>query len=135
MILRTYGTTIQSVELNFDSKALNEIGFRRDRQTSIPVEEFEAGWETVEEREFAPRHEGSVQDETEQELLRAMETPIRAWLEELEEGEALLVLNDDRDYPKTRHSSKVVVERGENRLHFTAWVEPPLRLARVRKAG
>jgi len=64
-----------------------------------------------------------------------METPIRAWLEELEEGEALLVLNDDRDYPKTRHSSKVVVERGENRLHFTAWVEPPLRLARVRKAG
>jgi hypothetical protein len=134
MILRTYGTTVQSVELNFDSKALNEIGFRRDRQTSIPVEEFEAGWETVEEREFAPRAEGSVQDETEQELLAAMEEPIRAWLEELEEGEALFVLNGDRDYPKTRHSSKVVVERGENRLHFTAWVEPALRLARVRKA-
>lgn len=135
MILRRYGTTVHSVELNFDSKALNEIGFRRDRETSIDEAEFEAGWETVEEREMAPTSEGPVQDEADQALLDSMKAEIQAWLGELGEDEALLVLNGNDDYPKTRHKSKVVVERGENRLHFTGWVEPPLRMARVRKTG
>ena len=40
MILRRYGKTFESVELNFDSKALNEIGFRRDREQSFDAEEF-----------------------------------------------------------------------------------------------
>ena len=37
MIFRLYGNTYHSVELNFDSKALNEIGFRRDKADSIPA--------------------------------------------------------------------------------------------------
>ncbi|MEJ2539712.1 MAG: hypothetical protein P8188_07055 [Gemmatimonadota bacterium] len=134
MILRRYGSALQSVEMNFDSKALNEIGFRRDRGTSIPVDEFESEWITVETRELAPTAEGTVQDQTQQELLDAMEEEIRDWLGELDEGEAILVENENDDYPKLRDDSKVVLERGQNRLHFFSRVEPPLRLSRVRKA-
>lgn len=135
MILRRYGNTVQSVELNFDAKALNEIGFRRDRVTSMDTEAFESSWERIEEREFAPRTEGSVQHEVEQALLDEMEAEITSWTDELDEGEALYVESEAPDFPKTRHVSKKVVEAGENRLHFSAWVEPPLRLSRVRKAG
>ncbi len=135
MILRKYGTTVQSVELNFDAKALNEIGFRRDRATSMDTEAFEAEWERQEEREFAPRAEGLVQHEVEQALLDEMESEIRAWMADLQEGEALYVESDAADYPKTRHDTRTIVEAGENRLYFSAWVEPPLRMSRVRKAG
>jgi len=40
MILLRYGTTIQSVEPNFDSKAFTEIGFRRDRGYSSLASDF-----------------------------------------------------------------------------------------------
>ena len=135
MILRKYGTSVQSVEIDFDAKALNEIGFRRDRVISMDTAAFESGWERVEEREFAPRSEGRIQHEVEQALLDEMEAEITAWIGELAEGEALFVESEAPDYPKTRHSSKTIVDAGENRLHFSAWVEPPLRLSRVRKAG
>jgi hypothetical protein len=135
MILRRYGTSVHSVELNFDAKAIHEIGFRRDRKTSIPTEAFEAEWERLEERDFAARAEGAVQADVEQEMLRDMEAGITEWLATLEEGEALYVESEGADFPKTRHSSKKIVEAGENRLHFSAWVEPPLRVSRVRKAG
>jgi hypothetical protein len=134
MILRRYGTSVQSVELNFDARALTEIGFRRDRVTSMEAAAFEADWERLEEREFAARTEGMVQQEVEQALLDEMEAGITGWIGELGEGEALLVESEGTDYPKTRHASKTIVEAGENRLHFSAWVEPPLRLSRVRKA-
>ena len=35
MILKQYGTTYQSVETNFNPRALTEIAFRRDRAFSI----------------------------------------------------------------------------------------------------
>lgn len=135
MILRKYGNTVQSVELNFDAKALSEIGFRRDRATSFGAEAFEADWERLEERAFAPRAEGIVQHEVEQALLDEMEAEITGWIGELGDGEALFVESEGTDSPKTRHESKTIVEAGENRLHFSAWVEPPLRISRVRKAG
>ena len=47
MILRRYGTTIQSVEVNFDSKAFTEIGFRRVHAFSASAEDFLAGHERV----------------------------------------------------------------------------------------
>ena len=40
MLLRRYGSRLQSVELNFDSKALNEIGFRRDHAVALDPDEF-----------------------------------------------------------------------------------------------
>ena len=46
MILRRYGTTMQSVETNFDSKAFTEIGFRRDHAFSAP-DDFLARHERV----------------------------------------------------------------------------------------
>ena len=131
MILRRYGTSMQSVELNFDSKALNEIGFRRDHVFAVPVDEFESGWNRLGVREMAPRDEGWVQDETEQALLDHLESEIGEMLRTLAEDEILVVENQQGvDYPKTRHSSKVVVHAGENRLFFSAWVEPPVKVAR-----
>lgn len=136
MILRRYGSSMHSVELNFDSRALTEIGFRRDHGTSIPVEQFRQEWEQVEERDFACTAEGPVQDETEQDLLEIMEREIREWLQGFPDGDVLVVESESGvDHPKTRHRSSVIPERGENRLHFKAWVEPPLRLARYRRRG
>ena len=131
MILRRYGSSMQSVEMDFDAKALNEIGFRRDHQFSLPAEEFEAGYREVEVREFAPRDEGWVQNETEQSLLDHLEKQVREMESELGEDEVLLVLNEQGvDYPKAKHSSKTASRDGETRLFFTSWVEPALRLGR-----
>ena len=134
MILKRYGTSIQSVEINFDAKAMNEIGFRRDRATSIPSDDFDAGWEKLEEHVFAPTAEGSVQGATEQAMLDELEAEIRKLLEGLGDGEALYVESQQGvDYPKTRHDTKTVVEDGENRLHFFARIEPGLRIGHYRK--
>lgn len=136
MILRRYGESYQSVETAFDAKALNEIGFRRDREHSIPVEEFERGFEQVEEHAFTAREEGSVHDEVERGALAALEAQIRALEAGLGEGEVLVVLSEQGvDYPKTQTDQKTVVEQGENRLRFTVTIEPPLRIGRYRRQG
>lgn len=134
MIVRRYGTTVQSVELNFDSRALTEIGFRRDREWSSSTEDFERDFESVEEFALEATAEGSVQDTTEQSLLDQLETQVRELEEGLGEHEILCIESEQgRDYPKTRQKTRTVVFEGENRLHFEAWVEPPLRLARYRR--
>lgn len=136
MILKRYGASYQSVDPNFDSKALNEVGFRRDQELTIPVAEFEAGWEHVASHELSVDAEGHVQDHTEQLLLDRLE----ARLLELEDGLAgdhLLVLEngDGTDYPKTRQEMKSVVVEGETKLHFRYTVAPPLRMGVYRKRG
>jgi len=135
MILKRYGNSFQSVELNFDSKALNEIGFRRDRAHSLPVDELESGYEKVTEHELTAEAEGRVQDHTEQALLDKLTARIRELLEGLGEGEVLVFENEDGvDYPKTRQKLRNLVEDGENVLHFTYGVAPPLRFGVYRKA-
>ena len=57
MIFRQYGMSFQSVELNFDSKALNEVGFRRNHQRSIGVDAFRSEYELVETREIVAEAE------------------------------------------------------------------------------
>lgn len=127
---------MHSVDLNFDSRALTEIGFRRDREWSEPTEDFEAGWERVEGHDLDARSEGDVQDETERTLLDEIEARVRELDAGLAEGEVLVVESEQgTDWPKTRHSTRTVVVEGENRLHFTGWVEPPLRIARFRRRG
>lgn len=134
MIVRRYGTTVQSVELNFDSRALTEIGFRRDRDWSSSTEDFERDFESVEEFALEATAEGDVQDTTEQSLLDQLETRVRELEEALDEHEILCIESEQgQDYPKTRQKTRTVVVEGENRLHFEAWVEPPLRLARYRR--
>lgn len=134
MILKQYGTAYHSVEINFDSRALTEIAFRRDRAFSIPTEEFEAGYSKVAERTLTAASEGEVHDETESELLESLEDEVRRVLEELGEDEVLVVESKEgADYPKTRDTKKKVVVDGENRLYFYWSVDPPLRVGIYRK--
>lgn len=134
MILKQYGNSYQSVEANFNSRALTEIGFRRDRVFSVSAEEFDATYEKVEERAFAPESEGAVHDHAEEELLRRLEDGVREALAGLGDGEILVVESrEGEDYPKTRDKKKNVVVDGENRLYFYWRVDPPLRLGVYRK--
>jgi hypothetical protein len=134
MILKQYGTSYQSVQPNFNSRALTEIGFRRDKQLSISAEELEANYEKVGGREFAPESEGHVHDRAEEDLLRNLEDGVKECVADLGEGEILVVESrEGEDYPKTRDRKKNVVVDGENRLYFYWRVEPPLRLGVYRK--
>ena len=60
MIYKQYGTTFQSVDVNFDAKAMNEVGFRRNRQESFPTEELAGRYEEIEVHELVADAEGSV---------------------------------------------------------------------------
>jgi len=134
MILRQYGNTVQSVEIDFNSKALTEIGFRRDRQHSMPTEDFEAGYERVTVHELDARAEGDVQDEVEQVMLDDLESQLRTILDGLGDAEMAFVESEQgRDWPKTRTRTKNVVVEGENRLYFHSSVDPVLRIGVYRK--
>ncbi len=136
MILRRYGSTVRSVELNFDARALTEIGFRREGGFALPVEEFEGAYRKEREVELAPRAEGSVQTETEEEVLAHLTDGIRAVESALAPDEVLLVESEQGvDFPKLRERREGIIVDGENRLHFHWWVDPPLRLGIYRKVG
>src|SRR5690606_32799968 len=91
MILRRYGTTVQSVDPNFDARAMTEIGFRRNGQLSISAEEFEARYEKVDERALTAESEGDVKDEAERALLDDLLAQLRALEEEVGEDHVLVV--------------------------------------------
>lgn len=130
MIVRRYGTSVQSVELNFDSKALTEIGFRRDQAYSIPFEEFETGAERIAEFALEAEAEGYVQDEVEAVALADLEEQLRTIEGGLQEAQMVFIQSTQGvDYPKTRGKQTNVVIEGENRLHFVTTVAPPLRVA------
>lgn len=134
MILKQYGTTYHSVEPNFNSRALNEIGFRRDRALSISVEDFIATYEKVEEKSFSPAAEGDVHDHAEVALLKALDAGVAQAIAELGHGDVLVVESrEGEDYPKTRDTKKNVVVDGENRLYFYWRIDPPLRLGVYRQ--
>jgi len=136
MILRQYGSSIQSVALNFDSRALTEIGFRRDHGMSHPPNVFFATHEHVRSHELAATATGYVQDEAEQFLLADLEGQVLALERELSEDEFLLVESEQGvDYQKTSTVQKNVVREGENRLHFAITVHPPLRIGAYRKVA
>jgi hypothetical protein len=136
MILKQYGTSYQSVETNFNARALTEIAFRRDRAFSIPTEEFGAVYEKIDEKALTAEAEGDVQDEAEEALLVALEASLKEVLDGLGEGDVLVVESrDDEGHPKTQDKKTNVVVDGENRLHFQWWVEPPLRVGIYRKKG
>jgi len=136
MILKHYGTSYQSVESNFNSRALNEIGFRRDRVFSIPAEEFDASYEKVGEEILTAESDGDVHDEAEAALLDSLKEKLDGLLGGLEEGSVLVVESrEGEDYPKTKDKKKNIVVEGENRLYFHWWIDPPLRLGIYRKTG
>jgi hypothetical protein len=128
MIFRRYGTTVQSVDLDFNSKALTEIGFRRDRTHTMPTDEFESAYTSVSSHELTAEAEGNVQDEVEQAMLDDLEAQLRGVMEGMGESEVLFVQSEQgKDYPKTKTRSKSVIVEGESRLYFYASVDPPLR--------
>ena len=132
MILRRYGTTIQSVVTNFDSKAFTEIGFRREQQFAA-YDDFLSNYERVSEHALVAESEGNVQDEAESALLEDLLAQLGELNAALGEREYLLVGSEQgRDYPKTRTRQKSVVVDGENRLRFYATVDPPLHVAVLR---
>ncbi len=134
MILKLYGTSYHSVDPNFNSRALTEIAFRRNRAFSIPVEDFDASYEQVVERALTAETEGEVHDHAEAELLAKLEEELESLLSGLGEGEVLVVESrEGEDHPKTRDKKKNVVVDGENRLYFYWRVDPPLRMGVYRK--
>lgn len=129
MIFRRYGTAYQSVDPNFDSLALNEIGFRRNREESIPADGFDDSYETVGSHELVAEAEGDVQDQTEAVLLERLGAQLETLRQALGPREILVVENDQgHDWPKTKQTMSNVVVEGENRLHFRYTMAPPLRV-------
>lgn len=136
MIYRKYGTSYQTVDPAFDSKALNEVTFRRNREDAIPTDAFESEWTRLAVHELVADAEGDVQDETEQLLLDRLEERLRDVVAGLGDGQVAVVENEQgHDYPKTRQKISNVVEEGENRLRFAYTVSPPLRVAVYARKG
>lgn len=130
MIFRRYGTAYQSVDVNFDSLALNEVAFRRNRDESIPADGFDEAYETVATHELTAEAEGNVQDETETALLEKLEAQLDELRSALGPDEILVVENEQgHDWPKTKQKTSNVIVEGENRLHFQYTVAPPLRIS------
>lgn len=129
MLMRRYGSRLQSVELNFDSRALNEIAFRRNDEVVLDWDEFEASHTRVEGHTLAAEAQGDVHDDAERAILADLEGRIDAIVAGLREGDYVVVENQHgADYPKTRQATRTVVQEGENRLHFKVHVDPPLQL-------
>jgi hypothetical protein len=136
MIFRRYGTSYQSVDLNFDSRALSEVGFRRDREQSVETDDFESTYETVASHALDADAEGDVQDHTEQVLLDKLASRIRELDSGLGASEVLVIENEQgNDWPKTRQRTSNVIVDGENRLRFHYTIAPPLRVAVRRRKG
>lgn len=135
MIYKRYGTSYQSVDPDFDAKALNEITFRRNRQDSIAQADVD-GFEVVRSIELAEEATGPVQSETEQAMLDKLLARIEEIVVALGEGEIVVLENEPgHDYPKPRQQTKNIVEHGENRLHFDYTMAPALRLSVRRRSG
>ena len=133
MIFRRYGNSVHSVAVDFDSKALTEVRFRRDNEVAHDADEF-AKWQRVRGHELEGRAEGWVQDEVEQMLLADLEGQLRSVEDALAAEEILLIESEPgSDYPKTVTQQKTVNVDGENKFHFTSTLRPPLRLGIYRK--
>jgi hypothetical protein len=133
MLCREYGSSYQSVDIGFDARALNDIGFRRNRELSVPEAEFPDLYAKVDSVEVQTEADGPVQYETKQVLSDRLRAKVEELLARLPEGCVLVVENElGHDYPKTRQLTKNGIEDGENRLHFEYTMEPPLRLTLFR---
>lgn len=136
IIFRRYGSSYHSVDTNFDSLALNEIAFRRNREESISVDDFESGFETLSSHDLVAEAEGNVQDHTEQVLLDRLEAQLQELGKDLGDAAVFVIENEQgNDWPKTRQKTSNVVVEGENRLHFHYSVAPPLRVTVRRRKG
>jgi hypothetical protein len=129
MIVRRYGNSVQSVDPNFDSRAMNEIGFQKNNTWSLPWDEFQSKYERGATHELTCRAEGHVQDEAEKQVLCDLRDQLQELDQKLGSGEVLLIESEaGKDYPKTREKQRTVVVGTENKLHFERTIDPPLRV-------
>lgn len=130
MLFKRYGDSLQSVDTNFDGKAMSEVGFRRNRERTIAIDELESSFQKAETVELATDADGEVQVEAEQLMLDRLDERLAEMLAGLSEGSVVVVENESgHDYPKPRQDIQNVIVEGENRLHFHYTMSPPLRLA------
>jgi len=135
-IFRRYGTTYQSVDVNFDALALNEIGFRRNREESVLLEVFDGAFQKIQSHELIAETEGEVQSQTEQLLLERLKVQVDQLSADLGESDVLVVENEQgHDWPKTKQKTSNVIVEGENRLRFRYSIDPPLRISVLRRPG
>ncbi len=133
MILKRYGTMMHSVQPDFDSRALTEIGFRRDRRLSVRAADFDEGYEKVETMELSAQADGPVHDHAERELLSNLERELRrAEADAGEDGAVVIESRQGVDYPKTRDRKQNQIREGRNRLYFHWTIDPPLRVSLFR---
>jgi hypothetical protein len=134
MILKRYGEKLHSVRPNFDANAMTEVSFMRDKEAEFTIQEFDAEFEQSEERALTASSEGHVKSLAEHAALHYLEEQVLD-LEEQVRAHAVLVVENatGADAPKTRSTQRTLVEEGENRLHFTFRIEPPLRLGTYRR--
>jgi len=136
VIYKRYGTSYQSVDMNFDGRAITEVGFRRNREHSFEVEALESLYVPIETVELSAAADGPVQTEVEQLMLDRLGEQIDALVSGLPEGGIVVFENESgHDYPKPRQEIKNVIVEGENRLHFHYTMAPPARLGLYRLAG
>jgi len=134
MIFKRYGASFESVDPNFQSTALTEIGFRKDGEQKISAVDFDVEYERVATHELDAEADGPVQDHTERLLLARLEERLLVLESNIDADEILVIENEQgRDYPKTRQRTKNVVVQGENKLHFHLHVAPPLRVGVYRR--
>lgn len=128
MIVRRYGTWYHSVVPSFNPAAMTEIGFRRDRRHSIAADDFGSGYRLVETGEVDAEADAPVQRDAERALLANLERALGEWVDRLQPGQVLAVLNERDDWPKTRERREGVIVDGENRFYFHWWVDPALKV-------
>jgi len=130
VILKRYGANVQTVKPNFDARAMNEIGFQKSDELSMPAAEFESSYEKKATHELIASAEGDVQMVAEQAVLDSLKAQIDSLQSALNQGEVLLIESEQgRDYPKLREKTSTIVVGNENRLYFERTIDPPLRLA------
>ena len=134
MIAKRYGKNVESVEADFNPVAMNEIGFRRDREWKIETEQFDAEYERIGEHMVTGDDEGDVQSEVEARLLAKLLADVKAIESDAGSDAILLVENESGvDYPRLHSTQRTIVVGFENRLYFTFKVDPPLRISVYRR--
>jgi hypothetical protein len=130
MILRRFGKKLQSVAIDFNSRAMNELGFRPDHSLAIDADEFAASYKEVEVHKLTAEGEGDVKIEVEQAVLDAVRAKLEKLDRELGTDGVLVVENEaGKDYPRMHDVTSTIVVGNENRLHFRYTVDPPLRVS------
>ncbi len=136
MILRRYGTNLHSVNPNFDSRAMTEVGFMRNGQMTIAVDEFVEKYERVDGKELSASAAGEVQGQVEDKVLATLRQKLQALEDGAGEDRVLLIENEHgKDLAKTRGVQTSQVVQGLNRLHFEFTIDPPLKVGIYRRKG